>query len=71
MKHCVRLWHYNLLGVFSKCPVFGGILKDTKNQLIRNALCMNQLAFFILFTECPFLMKLESKVPSNHKKSLE
>lgn len=27
--------------------------KDTKSQLIRNTLCMNWLADFIIFNECP------------------
>ncbi len=30
-------------------------LKIQKNQLIRNALCMNQLADFMVFTEYPYL----------------
>ncbi|MDB0786309.1 hypothetical protein ABG827_09775, partial [Phocaeicola vulgatus] len=31
----------------------GEYLKIQKSQLIRNTLCMNQLADFVIFNECP------------------
>ena len=34
--------------------IFGEYLKIRKSQPIRNNLCMNQLAIFILFTECHY-----------------
>ena len=39
---------------FGRQTLFSGeYLKIQKSQLIRNTLCMNQLADFVIFNECP------------------